>query len=68
MNVFIDVLQELKKMFLADALLSISVVALVAFVGALIKLANVNTVVSGGVLLAGCLVILVVAAARQKRA
>jgi hypothetical protein len=66
MNILRDVLQELLKMFLADARLSVSILVLVGFVAWLIRGTSAGSLLAGGVLLGGCLVILVMAACRQK--
>ncbi len=67
MNILRDVFQELVKMFLADFRQSISILLLVAFVAFLIKYVNVGALIAGGVLLVGCLLILVLAVLRQRK-
>jgi len=63
-----EILAELRKMFLADARMSLAALAVVAGVAALIHLAGLAPVWGGAVLLAGCVAVLVVsvrAAARR---
>ena len=54
-------------MFLADARLTLAVLALVALVAALILALGINPLIGGGTLLAGCHLILVEAAVREAR-
>lgn len=62
-----DIAAELLGMFLADARLSIGILALVAIVAGLTGSHTVAPLIGGGALLVGCLVILVVAAWRESR-
>jgi hypothetical protein len=55
MEILKEVILELFGMFVADARLSAAILALVAIVAALIGGAHVDPLVAGGVLLAGCL-------------
>jgi len=50
---------ELVAMFLGDARLSLTVLCMVAGAGALIRLGGVNPLATGGLLLVGCLVVLI---------
>jgi len=67
MNLVREVAGELLGMFLADARLTGAVLALVLLVAALRMKAGVAPLLLGCLLLAGCLVILVEAAAREAR-
>ena len=67
MSLIVDVVKELVSMFLADARLSIATLALVAVVAGLVATLHVGPLVGGSMLLIGCLVILVEAAAREAR-
>ena len=67
MNLIADVARELLGMFLADARLTLSTLALVALVAALVVALGAAPLLGGGVLLLGCLAILVEAAAREAR-
>jgi hypothetical protein len=67
MNLLREVASELLGMFLADARLTGAVLALVLLVAALLIKAGVAPLLGGGLLLAGCLVILVEAAIREAR-
>ncbi len=62
-----EVGSELIGMFLADARLTLAVLALVALVAALILALGINPLIGGGALLAGCHLILVEAALREAR-
>jgi len=67
MSLLRDVAHELLGMFLTDARLTVAILALVALVAGLILKLGVDSLVSGGILLAGCLGILVEAAVRETR-
>jgi hypothetical protein len=67
MRLIVDVVKELVSMFLADARLSMATLALVAIVAGLVVALPMESLVSGGILLLGCLAILVEAAAREAR-
>jgi len=67
MTLLRDIAQTLLGMFLTDARLTIAILALVALVAGLILKLGVDSLVGGGILLAGCLVILVEAAVRETR-
>ena len=67
MTLLRDVARMLLGMFLTDARLSIAILALVTLVAGLILKLGVDSLVGGGILLAGCLAILVEAAARETR-
>jgi hypothetical protein len=68
MSIVGDVFKELFAMFLGDATLALATLFLVAVVGGLVVALRVEPLVGGGVLLLGCLVILVAAAGREARA
>ena len=67
MSLIGDVVKELFSMFLADGRLTIATLALVAIVAGLVVALHVGPLVGGSMLLLGCLVILVEAAAREAR-
>lgn len=67
MTLLREIASELLGMFLADARLTSAIVVLVLIVAGLVRGASVEPLIGGGVLLAGSLVILVVAAAREAR-
>ncbi|WP_413988156.1 hypothetical protein ACMDCR_19265 [Labrys okinawensis] len=67
MSVLLEVLRELVGMFVADARLTIATLILVAAVAALVLGLRVEPLLCGGVLLAGCLVILIEAVLREAR-
>ena len=67
MNLIADVARELLGMFLADARLTLATLALVALVAALVVVLGAAPLLGGGVLLLGCLAILVEAAVREAR-
>lgn len=68
MRILGEVLKELLGMFLADARLSLATLFLVAGVAGLIAVFRVEPILGGGILLLGCLAILVEAASREARA
>lgn len=71
MSILKEVLAELLGMFIGDARLSAAVLAVVALSAALIVLAKIDPLVGGGLLLGGCLAVLVegvLSAARRHRA
>ena len=59
MTMLKEVIAELIGMFMGDARLTLAVLALVAGVAALIKLAGVDPLGAGGFLLIGCLGLLI---------
>ncbi|HEY9539545.1 MAG TPA: DUF1127 domain-containing protein [Kiloniellaceae bacterium] len=61
MTIFKDVFSELVSMFLGDARMSGATLAVVAVAAGLIDLAHVEPLISGGVLLIGSLVVVLVA-------
>jgi len=67
MNTIGEVLKELVGMFLADARLTLATLFLVAVVAALVGVWRVGPLVCGGLLVLGCLVILVEAVSREAR-
>lgn len=64
MTILRDVLAELIGMFISDARLSAAILAIVAGTAILIEIGRVEPLIGGGVLLIGCLVVLL-AAVRQ---
>lgn len=67
MTLLADIAKGLVGMFLADARLSGAVLALVLVVVVLTKVLELEPLIGGGVLLAGCLAILAAAAYREAR-
>jgi len=70
MTILHDVLSVLFGMFVADARLTGAILAVVAVAAGLIDVARVAPLVGGGILLAGCLAVMVtavLATARAKR-
>jgi len=67
MRILAEVLGELFGMFVADFRLTISVLALVAVVGALTFWLNLGAIFCGVALLGGSILILVEAASREAR-
>ncbi len=59
MTMLKEIIAELIGMFMGDARLTLAVLALVASVAALIKLAGADPLGAGGVLLVGCLGLLI---------
>lgn len=71
MTILKDVLSELLGMFLGDARLSAAILLVVAVAAGVIDLAGASPLVGGGVLLVGCLTVMIGAvlrAARQRAA
>jgi hypothetical protein len=62
MSIARDVLRELCGMFVADARLTIGIAVLIVVVGALVAIIHVKPLAAGGVLVFGCLGILIEAA------
>lgn len=62
-----DVLAELFGMFVGDARLTAAVLVIVAVAAALIDLGDVPPLIGGGVLLVGCLIVLIGAVVRAAR-
>ena len=67
MSIIVDVAKELLGMFLADARLTAATLVLVAIVPGLVTALRIEPLLGGGVLLLGCLAILVEAALREAR-
>ena len=67
MTLLRDIANELVGMFLADSRLSGAVLALVLIVAGLTNSLGVEPLIGGGVLVAGCPLILVEAAFREAR-
>lgn len=67
MSLMGDVAKELLGMFLADARLTMAILLLVASLGGLVLAVQFEPLVAGGILLVGCLAILVEAALRQAK-
>lgn len=59
MNLLKDVLGELIGMFVGDARLSVAVLAVVAVSAVVVRVAGMDPLVGGAVLLAGCLLVVV---------
>jgi len=59
MTMLKEIFAELSGMFMGDARLTLAVLAIVAAAAALIKLAGVDPLGAGGVLLVGCLGLLI---------
>jgi len=67
MTILRDVFAELFSMFVGDARLSLSILGVVALTALLIKVAPAQPLISGGVLLAGSLLVVIVAVRRASR-
>jgi uncharacterized membrane protein len=67
MSIIVEVARELLGMFLGDARLATAIVVLVAIVAGLVVVLRIEPLVSGSVLLLGCVAILVEAALREAR-
>jgi len=67
MSIIVEVAKELLGMFLADARLTATTLVLVAIVAGLVLALRVEPLLGGGMLLLGCLAILVEAAVREAR-
>ncbi|MDP8998113.1 MAG: hypothetical protein M3O03_14100 [Pseudomonadota bacterium] len=67
MKIIQEVAAELFSMFMADARMTIVTLILVAMAAAALSFISINSVWIGAALLVGCLVNVVVAAAREKR-
>jgi len=67
MSVIIEVIQELVGMFITDAMLTISILILVALVATLVLGLHVAPLFGGGVLLLGSLSIVIYAALLEAR-
>lgn len=61
MTILEDVLAELFGMFVGDARLSAAILTIVGIAAGLIELAHVQPIIGGGVLLVGCLGVVVLA-------
>lgn len=68
MRIVGEVLSELFGMFVADARLTLAVLCLVAVVAGLVGTIKLGPLLAGGILLFGCLAIIVEAVAREARA
>jgi hypothetical protein len=67
MSILGNVFKELLGMFLADARLTLATLCLVAIIGGLVSGFGVGPFIAGGILLVGCLAILIEAASREAR-
>ena len=67
MKILIEVAQELFSMFVADLRLTLSTLALIALVGALILWLGSASLLCGVLLLGGCVLVLVEATWREAR-
>jgi hypothetical protein len=61
MTLLKDILAELIGMFLGDARLSAAILAIVAGTAFLIEIGRIEPLIGGGVLLSGCLFVLIAA-------
>jgi hypothetical protein len=59
---------ELLGMFVAEKRLAVAVLAIVAIAGSLVEFAGFDPLVGGGVLLFGCLILLIESVCRAARA
>jgi len=64
MTILKEVLAELIGMFIGDARLSVAILAVVAAVALLIEIGHIEPLIGGGVLLIGCLLVLLAAVRR----
>ncbi|MFZ1991238.1 MAG: hypothetical protein WAW96_15875 [Alphaproteobacteria bacterium] len=67
MKILADVAQELFSMFVADLRLTLSTLGVIALVGALILWLKLGAALCGVILLAGCVLVLLEATAREAR-
>ena len=67
MTMLKDVLAELIGMFLGDARLTAAILVVVALSAALIDIAGLEPLIGGGVLLVGCLMVVVESVRRSGR-
>lgn len=67
MTILKDVFAELFGMFVGDVRLTVAVLAVVGVAAALIDLGDFTPLIGGGVLLVGCLIVLIGAVARTAR-
>ncbi len=67
MNTLGEILNEVVGMFLADARLTLAVLGLVAVVAVLVTALRAGPFLGGGILVLGCVAILVEAASREAR-
>lgn len=67
MKILAEVAQELFSMFVADLRLTLSTLALIALIGALVLWAKLASAVCGVLLLAGCVLVLLEATVREAR-
>lgn len=67
MTILKDVLVELFGMFVSDGWLSLGILLLVAGAAGLIELVGIDPLIGGGLLLAGCLVVVIESVRRAAR-
>lgn len=67
MTMLIEVLQELAGMFIADARLALSILALILLIAVLTFGVGLAPLVCGGLLVLGCILILIEAVFREAR-
>ncbi|MDB5532356.1 MAG: hypothetical protein JWO28_671 [Hyphomicrobiales bacterium] len=67
MSILLDVAKELFAMFLTDLRLAVAVLALVVIVAGLVAAVHIDPVLGGGVLLLGCIAILLEAVLREAK-
>jgi len=68
MKIIQEVAAELFSMFMADARMTLTTLALVAMVAALLRYTSLDPIYAGVLLLLGCILNVVAAAAREKQA
>jgi len=67
MSILMDVLKELFSMFMGDARLTASIIAVIAVAAALIFLTDLPALVGGAFLLCGCLTVLIVSVRQEAK-
>jgi hypothetical protein len=67
MNILLAVLDELHGMFVADIRLTIGIAVLIAIVAGLVSVLEVKPLAAGGVLLIGCIAVLIEAVVHKAR-
>ena len=67
MKIIQEVAAELFSMFMADARMTLTTLALVAMVAALLRYTSLDPIYAGVLLLLGCILNVVAAAARENR-
>ena len=67
MSVILEVFKELFSMFMTDARLTLSTLALIAIIAVLVLAAGLSPVACGALLIIGCVGILIEATSREAR-